>query len=128
MKKKKIILKRGTNERGIMSTDKRRREPSRCIVTAVIDESRDHWMSHPSVQVTAQERARTLARTRAHTHTLSCIVIRLLAFQIKIESCSPLLQASQSAEGEVCSAKAFAIFCMRASSGVTRATCHPLIP
>lgn len=126
MKKKKIISKRGTNERGIMSTNKRRREPRRCIVTAVIDESRDHRMSHPSVQGTAQERAR--AHAHVHAHTLSCIVIRLLAFQIKIESCSPLLQASQSAEGEVCGGKAFAIFCMPASSGVTRATCHPLIP
>lgn len=108
--------------------NKRKPEASGCVVAAVIDESRDRRMSHPSVHATAQERACTHVHTHTHTHTLSCIVIRLLAFQIKIESCSPLLHASQSAEPEVCGGKALATFCTRASSGATPATRHPLIP
>ena len=40
------------------------RERSRDIVTAVTDESRDCWMSHPSEHVIAQKRA----HPHAHTH------------------------------------------------------------
>lgn len=59
------------------------------------------WLLDES-SVCARHCAGAGARARAHTHThvLSCIVIRLLASQIKIESCSPLLRASQSAEPE----------------------------
>lgn len=42
------------------------------MVTAVIDESHDWWMSHPSVQFTAQDhthRRPQTAQSHPHTHT-----------------------------------------------------------
>lgn len=57
------------------------------MVTAVIDESHDWWMSHPSVHFTAQDhtphttpqphhcRTHMHMHTPTHTFSLSCIVI-----------------------------------------------------
>lgn len=48
--------------------NKRKPEASGCVVAAVIDESRDRRMSHPSVHATAQERACTHVHPHTHTH------------------------------------------------------------
>lgn len=65
MKSKKQGGKRQQQPDGNERELKKRKisEEGREMVTAVIDESHDWWMSHPSVHFTAQD------HTHIHTHT-----------------------------------------------------------